>query len=84
MVGPSAGSGDPRTAESPSRTGVGTCLNPGRYLSQQIENVPRANRDRIFRLRFGERDYKKHLNLATVECAQGGIRSILDYVRREG
>ena len=33
---------------------------------------------------FGERDYKKHLNLAIVERAQGGIRSILDYVRREG
>ena len=33
---------------------------------------------------FGERDYKKHFNLAIVESAQGGLRSILDYVRRAG
>ena len=31
---------------------------------------------------FGERDYQKRFNSAIVECAQGGIRSILDYVRR--
>ena len=43
-----------------------------------------ADCDRIFRLWFGERDYKKHFNLAIVQCAQGGIRSIVDYLRREG
>jgi hypothetical protein len=50
----------------------------------QVERFLTADCDRIFRVWFGERDYKKHFNLATVECAQGAIRSILDYVRREG
>jgi hypothetical protein len=50
----------------------------------QVERFLTADGDRIFRLWFGERDYKKHFNLAIVECAQGGIGSILDYVRREG
>jgi hypothetical protein len=49
-----------------------------------VERFLTADADRIFRLWLGERDYKKHLALATVECAQGGMRSILDYVRREG
>jgi hypothetical protein len=53
-------------------------------ILDQVERFLTADADRIFRLWFGERDYKKHLNLAAVECAQGGIRSILDYVRREG
>jgi hypothetical protein len=42
-----------------------------------------ADGDRIFHLWFGERDYQKHFNLATVERAQGGIRFILDSVRRD-
>ena len=50
----------------------------------KVERFLTADGDRIFRVWFGERDYKKHFNLAIVECAQGGIRSILDYVRREG
>jgi hypothetical protein len=44
----------------------------------QMERFLTADCDRIFRLWFGERDYKKHFNLAIVECAQGGIGSILD------
>jgi hypothetical protein len=50
----------------------------------KVERFLAADGDRIFRLWFGERDYKKHFNLAIVERAQGGIRSILGYVRREG
>ncbi len=50
----------------------------------KVERFLAADGDRIFRVWFGERGYKKHFNLATFECAQGGIRSILDYVRREG
>jgi hypothetical protein len=50
----------------------------------KVERFLTADAGRICRLWVGERDYKKHLNLATAECAQGGIRSFLDYVRREG
>jgi hypothetical protein len=50
----------------------------------KVERFLTADGERIFRLWFGERDYQKLFNLAIVECAQGGIRSILDYVRREG
>jgi hypothetical protein len=50
----------------------------------QVERFLTADSDRIFRVWFGERDYKKDFNLAIVECAQGDIRSILDYVRRQG
>jgi hypothetical protein len=32
----------------------------------QVERFLTADGDRIFRLGFGERDYKKHLNLAIV------------------
>ena len=55
-----------------------------REVLDQVERFLTADAERIFRLWFGERDYKKHFNLAIVECAQGGIGSILDYVRREG
>ena len=55
-----------------------------REVLDKVERFLTADGDRIFRLWLGERDYKKHSNLAIVECAQGGIRSILDYVRREG
>jgi len=50
----------------------------------KIERFLTADCDRVFRTWFGERDYKKHLNLATAECAAGGIGSILDYIRRDG
>ena len=38
----------------------------------------------VFRTWFGDRDYKKHMNLATVECAERAIGCLLDYIRREG
>jgi hypothetical protein len=41
----------------------------------QVERFLTADADRIFRLWFEERDYKKHSNLAIVECAYGGISS---------
>lgn len=40
-----------------------------------MERFLTADGGRIFRLLFGERDYKKHVNLAVVERAQGGIGS---------
>ncbi len=70
-------------------------LKPKRWMSHcpdphlapkvlhQVERFLTADGDRIFRLWSGERDYKKHLNLATAECGQGDIRCILDYVRRQ-
>ena len=62
------------------------CPNPfsAPKVLDQMERFLTAVGDRIFRLQFGERDYQKYFNLAVVECAQGGIRSILDFVRREG
>ena len=50
----------------------------------RVERFLTADCERVFRTWFGDREYKKHLNLATVQCAQGGIGSILDYIRREG
>ena len=41
----------------------------------QVERFLTADGGRIFRLWFGERDYKKDFNLAIVERAQGGIGS---------
>jgi len=52
-------------------------------ILDQMERFLTADGDWIFRLQFGERDYQKYFNLAIVECAQGGINSILDYVRPE-
>jgi hypothetical protein len=49
----------------------------------KVERFLTADCERVFRTWFGDREYRKHLNLATVERAQGGIGSILDYVRRE-
>jgi hypothetical protein len=49
----------------------------------QVQRFLTADCECVFRAWFGERDYKKHLNLATVQCAQGGITSILDYIRGE-
>jgi hypothetical protein len=49
----------------------------------KIERFLTVDCDRVFRTWFGERDYKKHLNLATAECAAGNIGSILDYIRRD-
>jgi len=43
----------------------------------QVERFLTADGDRIFRLWFGERDYKKHFNLAIVERAEGGIAASL-------
>ncbi len=48
-----------------------------------MERFLTADGDRMFRLWFAERDYKKQFNSAMVECAQGGFRSILDYGRCE-
>jgi hypothetical protein len=48
----------------------------------KIERFLTADCDRLFRAWFGEREYKKHLNLATAERAAGAIGSILDYIRR--
>jgi hypothetical protein len=48
------------------------------------ERFLRADCERVFRVWFGNREYKKHLNLATAQCGQGAINSILDYIRREG
>jgi hypothetical protein len=53
-------------------------------VQDQIERFLTTDCQRVFRAWFGDRDYKKHLNLATVECARGSISSILDYIRREG
>jgi hypothetical protein len=64
------------------RESEGAAIPP--EVLDQVERFLTADCDRIFRVWFGERDYTKHLNLATVECARGGMRSILDYVRREG
>ena len=50
----------------------------------KIERCLKADCDQVFRTWFGEREYKKHLNLATVQCAAGNIGSILDYIRRDG
>jgi hypothetical protein len=50
----------------------------------KIERFLAGDCDRVFRTWFGEREYKKHLNLAIAECAARGIGSILDYVRRDG
>jgi hypothetical protein len=50
----------------------------------KIERFLTADSDRVFRTWFGEREYKKHLNLAIAECAAGDIGSILDYIRRDG
>jgi hypothetical protein len=57
---------------------------PSPTVLDQVERFLTADCERVFRTWFGDRDYKKHLNLATVECAQGGISSLLDYIRREG
>ncbi len=48
-----------------------------REVLDKVERFLTADCDRIFRVWFGERDYKKHFNLAIVESAQGGLRSIL-------
>jgi hypothetical protein len=50
----------------------------------KVERFLTADCERVFRTWFGDREYKKHLNVATVECAQGRIASILDYIRRQG
>jgi hypothetical protein len=71
-----------RQAERLLREVEGAAVPP--EVLDQVERFLTADGDRIFRVWFGERDYEKHFNLAIVECAQGGIRSILDYVRREG
>jgi hypothetical protein len=51
---------------------------------EKIERFLTADCERVFRTWFGDREYRKHLNLATVQCAQGGIGSILDYLRYKG
>jgi hypothetical protein len=56
----------------------------GAAVLDKVERFLTADCERVFRTWFGDREYKKHLNLATVQCAQGGIGSILDYIRREG
>jgi hypothetical protein len=48
----------------------------------KVERFLTADCEQVFRTWFGDREYKKHLNLATVQCAQGVINSILDYIRR--
>ena len=53
-------------------------------ILEKIERFLTADCERIFCTWFGERNYKKHLNLATAECAAGAISSILDYIRRIG
>jgi hypothetical protein len=53
-------------------------------ILDKVDRFLTADCERVFRTWFGDREYKKHLNLATVQCAQGGIGSILDYIRREG
>lgn len=71
-----------REIESLLREGEGGAV-PQKVLDK-IERFLTADGDRVFRTWFGERDYKKHLNLATAECAAGGIGCILDYIRRNG
>ena len=50
----------------------------------QVERFLTADCERVFRTWFGDRDYKKHMNLAAVECAERAIGCLLDYSRREG
>src|SRR5260370_17751257 len=70
-----------RHAETLLREMEGADIPP--EVLDQVQRFLTTDGDRIFRLWFGERDYKKHSNLATFECAQGGIRSLPDYVRRD-
>ena len=49
----------------------------------QVERFLAADCERVFRAWFGDRAYKKNLNLATAQCAQCGTGSILDYIRRD-
>jgi hypothetical protein len=50
----------------------------------KIERFLSADSERVFRTWFGERDYKKRMKHAAVECATGAIASLLDYIRRDG
>jgi hypothetical protein len=60
----------------------GPAISPA--ILDKVEQFLQADCARVFRTWFGEREYRKHLNLATVQCPQGAIGSILDYLRREG
>ncbi len=71
-----------RQAESLLREVGDSPVSP--EVLEKVERFLTADCERLFRTWFGDREYKKRLNLATVECAQGGIASILDYIRREG
>jgi hypothetical protein len=55
---------------------------PSSAVFDQVERFLTADAERVFRTWFGVREYKKHLNLATVPCAPGGSGSLLDYLRR--
>lgn len=57
--------------------------NPEEILNK-IERFLLVDSERVFRTWFGEREYKKQMNLAAVECAAGSIGSLLDYIRRDG
>jgi hypothetical protein len=71
-----------RQVESLVREVEGGAVPP--EVLDKVERFLTADCDRVFRTWFGEREYKKHLNLATAECAAGDIGSILDYIRRDG
>jgi hypothetical protein len=60
----------------------GPAISP--EILDQVEQLLKTDCARVFRTWFGEREYRKHLNLATVQCAQGAVSSILDYLRRQG
>jgi hypothetical protein len=71
-----------RQVENLLREAEGSSLPP--EVLDKIELFLTKDCDRVFCTWFGERHYKKHLNLATLECMAGGIGSILDYIRRDG
>jgi len=50
-------------------------------IKEKIERFLTADCQRVFQAWFGTREYKKHLNLATAQCGQGAIGSLLDYIR---
>jgi hypothetical protein len=57
---------------------------PSSAVLDQVALFLTADSERVFRTWFGAREYKKHLNLATIRCTHGEIASILDYIRTCG
>ena len=55
---------------------------PAPEVLEQMEKFLQFDQDAVFIAWFAEAHYKPHLRQAIIDCGEGAISSMLDYVRR--